>query len=200
MSDIKFLENLASYFELLPGVGKKTAKRYAYNVVEKMTKEEVEEFANELVNIKTTVKLCSCCGMLTNKEVCDFCSNPLRDHSKIMVLKDTKDILSIDSTNQFNGLYHSLGGLISPINGKGPDEININSLENRIDSSVKEIILATPFTPDGETTAIYIEQLLKKYNVEVSRIGFGLPAGGDIEYIDELTLKRAIDNRTKGMK
>ena len=197
MSDIKFLETLASYFELLPGVGKKTAKRYAYHVVEKLSLEEVEEFSKELIKTKKEVCNCSVCGMLSINNPCGICSNVLRDSSKIMVLKDTKDILSIENMEQYNGLYHSLNGLISLMNGISPDKLNIDSLIKRINSNVKEIIIATPYTIDGETTALYLTNLLKNYNVETSRISTGIPAGGDIEYIDELTLKRAIENRIK---
>ncbi len=197
MSDIKFLETLASSFELLPGVGKKTANRYAYSVIEKMSLEDVEKFAEALINTKKQIKHCSCCGMLTLKETCEICTSTFRDRSKIMVLKDTKDILAMEKMGEYNGLYHSLNGLISPMDGVGPDDINIEMLEQRINEEVKEIILATSFTPSGETTAIYLEKILAKDSLIITRLGYGLPAGGDIEYVDELTLKRAFDNRSK---
>lgn len=197
MSDIKFLESLANSFELLPGVGKKTANRYAYCVIEKMSEAEVEKFASTLIETKKHIKHCSCCGMLTLKDTCEICSSLFRDHTKIMVLKDTKDILAMEKMGEYNGLYHSLNGLISPMDGIGPDEINIEMLEKRIDDSVKELIIATSFTPSGETTAIYLEKILAGKTLNITRLGYGLPAGGDIEYVDELTLKRAFDNRSK---
>ncbi len=197
MSDVKFLESLASSFELLPGVGKKTASRYAYSVIEKMSDADVEKFAEALINTKKQVKHCICCGMLTLTDTCEICTSAYRDRTKIMVLKDTKDILAMEKMGEYNGLYHSLNGLISPMDGVGPDDINIEMLEKRIDEKVKEIILATSFTPSGETTAIYLEKILAKDNLMITRLGYGLPAGGDIEYVDELTLKRAFDNRSK---
>ena len=127
---------------------------------------------------------------------CEICSSKLRDRSTIMVLKDTKDIIAVENMGEYNGLYHSLNGLISPMDGIGPDNLTIDLLEKRLDESVKEIILATSFTPSGETTAIYLEKILSKDNLTISRLGYGLPAGGDIEYVDELTLKRALSNRT----
>lgn len=196
MSEIKFLDNLSKYFEKLPSVGKKTARRYAYYIVEKMSEEDVEAFSSELVKTKKEVKHCPLCGMLTDQTICDICSSNYRNKSIIMVVKDTKDVLAVEKTGQYNGLYHVLGGLISPLDGVSPDDLNIETLENRLEN-VKEIILATSFTPNGETTALYLEKILKKDDLVISRIGYGLPAGGDIEYVDELTLKRAIDSRQK---
>ena len=194
MNEPVFLEALTAYFEKLPGVGKKTAARYAYYVIEKMSEEEVAEFSQNLIETKQTVRQCSCCGMLTNKEICDICSSNYRDKTQIMIIKDTKDVIAIEKTNQYNGLYHVLGGLITPLEGVGPDDININSLDKRLEN-VQEIIIATPFTPQGEMTSLYIERIYKDKNIKISRIGYGLPAGGDIEYVDELTLKRALDSR-----
>lgn len=200
MNEPVFLESLISYFEKLPGVGKKTAARYAYYVVEKLSKEQVEHFATTLVETKNKVQNCNTCGMLTNKETCDICGSAYRNKNQIMVVKDTKDVIAIEKTNQYNGFYHVLNGLITPLEGVGPNELNIHSLEGRINENVEEIILATPFTPQGEMTAIYIEKILKDYPVKVCRIGYGLPAGGDIEYVDELTLKRALDSRIETKK
>ena len=194
--EIKFLDSLAKSFEKLPGVGKKTAQRYAYYVVEKMTNEDVEYFSKNLIETKSKVKYCNTCGMLTDKETCEICSSNYRDKKQIMVVKDTKDVFAIEKTSQYNGLYHILNGLISPLDGVSPDDINIDTLEKRI-TDIDEIIIATPFTPSGETTALYLERILEKENLIISRIGYGLPAGGDIEYVDELTLKRAIDSRRK---
>lgn len=195
MNELKFLDELANHFEKLPGVGKKTAQRYAYYILEKMSIEEVENFSNVLVNSKNNIKHCSICGVLTNQSICEICSSGYRDKNKIMVVKDTKDVIAIEKTNQYNGLYHVLNGLIAPLEGISPDDLNIDSLEERV-KNVDEIIIATSFTPNGETTALYLERILKRDGLVVSRIGYGLPAGGDIEYVDELTLKRAIDSRT----
>lgn len=197
MNEPTFLESLISQFEKLPGVGKKTATRYAYYIVERLEQESVEEFATTLVEVKKNIKHCSVCGMLTDKDCCDICTSPYRDRFQIMVVKDTKDVLAIENTNQYNGLYHVLGGLISPMDGVGPEELNIESLEKRFDKDLKEIIISTPFTPQGEVTSVYLERILKDKGVTITRIGYGLPAGGDIEYVDELTLKRAIDARSK---
>ena len=194
--EIKFLDSLAKSFEKLPGVGKKTAQRYAYYVVEKLSIEETEQFAKNLVETKKKIRYCNTCGMLTDKTICEICSSSYRNKKQIMVVKDTKDVLAIEKTSQYNGLYHILNGLISPLDGISPDDLNIESLEARIDE-IDEIIIATPFTPSGETTALYLEKILAKDNLVISRIGYGLPAGGDIEYVDELTLKRAIDSRKK---
>lgn len=200
MSNLKFLDFLASSFENLPGVGKKTAKRYAYHVVEKMSLEQVEEFAKVLVETKNKVTNCPICGTLSLQNPCEICSSKLRDHSKIMVLKDTKDIVAIENIGEYNGLYHSLNGLISPMDGVGPDNLTIDLLEKRLNDSVDELIIATSFTPAGETTALYLEKIFAKKNIIITRLGYGLPAGGDIEFVDELTLKRALINRSSNNK
>jgi recombination protein RecR len=197
MPDLDFLEKLSNSFEKLPGVGKKTASRYAYSVIENMSLEDVESFASALVELKQQIKKCDICGMLTTNNICQICSSTSRDNSKIMILKDTKSIIAVEKMGSYNGLYHSLNGLISPYDGIGPDDVNIDSLEKRLNDNVKELIIATPFTPQGETTAIYLEKIYKKDGLSISRLGYGLPAGGDIEYADELTLKRAIENRRK---
>ncbi|MBQ4570690.1 MAG: recombination protein RecR [Bacilli bacterium] len=200
MSNLKFLDLLAASFENLPGVGKKTARRYAYYIVEKMNAEQVEEFAKVLIETKNNVNNCPVCGMLSLQIPCEICSSKLRDKSKIMVLKDTKDIIAIENMGEYNGMYHSLNGLISPMDGIGPDNLTIDLLEKRLDDSVSELIIATSFTPAGETTALYLEKIFEKKNIIISRLGYGLPAGGDIEFIDELTLKRALSNRSSNKK
>lgn len=198
MNEIKFLEPLIRSFEKLPGVGQKTATRYAFQVVEKLTEEEVEEFVKVLTETKQNVKHCAICNILTTTDVCDICDNELREKDKILVVKDTKDVISLERTKQYNGLYHVLGGLISPLDGIGPDELAINELEERCkDLKIKEVIIATSLTPQGETTALYLEKILKRDGLEISRIGYGIPAGGDIEYADELTLRKALSSRIK---
>ena len=200
MSNLKFLDLLAASFENLPGVGKKTARRYAYYIVEKMSLKQVEEFAKVLIETKNNVNNCPVCGMLSMQSPCEICSSKLRDKSKIMVLKDTKDIIAIENMGEYNGLYHSLNGLISPMDGVGPDNLTIDLLEKRLDNSVNELIIATSFTPAGETTALYLEKIFEKKDIVISRLGYGIPAGGDIEFIDELTLKRAISNRSSNKR
>ncbi len=198
MKELKFLEPLIDCFEKLPGVGQKTATRYAFQVVEKLSLEDVEEFARTLIDIKANIKHCEVCHILTTEDVCDICSSDLREKDKILVVKDTKDVISLEKTKQYNGVYHILGGLISPLDGIGPDDLCIQELEERCKNpQVKEIIIATSLTPQGETTALYLEKILKREGLEISRIGYGIPAGGDIEYADELTLRKALASRIK---
>ena len=169
MNEPVFLEALINHLEKLPGVGKKTATRYAYYIVEKMSEEQVSDFANSLVEVKKSIKKCDICGMLTNKDMCDICASPYREKRQIMVVKDTKDVVAIEKTNQYNGLYHVLGGLVAPLDGIGPDELNIATLENRLDN-VDEIIISTPFTPQGEMTSLYLEKIFKRQFVYIFNI------------------------------
>ena len=195
MDDFKFLENLSTCFEKLPSVGKKTASRYAFHVIENMSSDEVERFARVLLETKKQVKKCKICGMYTLEDTCEICSNLYRSHEQIMVVKDAKDALAIEKTGQYNGMYHILGGIISPLDGVGPNQLNIEQLEQRITQETKEIIIATSFTMNGETTALYLEKILARDGLTISRIGYGLPAGGDLEYVDALTLKYALEGR-----
>ena len=197
MDEFKFLENLSSCFEKLPSVGKKTASRYAFSVIEKMSEEEVERFARTLIETKKNIKKCKHCGMFTLDETCDICNDTFRNTEQIMVVRDSKDVIAIEKTKQYNGLYHILGGLISPLEGIGPEQLNLESLESRIDSNIKEIIISTSFTMAGETTALYLEKILARDGLTISRIGYGIPAGGDIEYVDSMTLKYALEGRKK---
>lgn len=197
MDEFKFLENLSSCFEKLPSVGKKTASRYAFSVIEKMSEEEVERFARTLIETKKQIKKCKHCGMFTLNDICEICSDDYRNSDQIMVVKDVRDVIAIEKTKQYNGLYHVLGGLISPLEGVGPEQLNIESLESRITSDTKEIIISTSFTMTGETTALYLEKILSREGLTISRIGYGIPAGGDIEYVDSMTLKYALEGRKK---
>lgn len=199
MDQLKFLDALAKCFEKLPNVGKKTASRYAYYIVESLSDQEVQDFSKVLVDTKEKVHHCSKCGMLTTSDICPICSDSTRDTTKIMVVKDTKNVLAVEKSKTYNGLYHCLNGLINPSTGVGPDDLNLDSLDKRINNNT-EVILATSFTPEGETTALYLEKILLKKGYNVSRIGYGIPAGGDLEFIDELTLRRAIDSRVKSEK
>lgn len=197
MDEFKFLENLSSCFEKLPSVGKKTASRYAFSVIEKMSEEEVERFARTLIETKKQIKKCKHCGMFTLNDICEICSDDYRNSDQIMVVKDVRDVIAIEKTKQYSGLYHVLGGLISPLEGVGPEQLNIESLESRITSDTKEIIISTSFTMAGETTALYLEKILSREGLTISRIGYGIPAGGDIEYVDSMTLKYALEGRKK---
>ena len=196
VKNIKFLDEVVSFFEKLPGVGKKTATRYAFYIAEKFDDEDVTQAVKAINDIHENVTHCKKCNMLSASEICDICKDELRDKTKILVVKDTRDILTLEATHQYNGLYYVLGGLISPLDGIGPDDLNIDKLEEiSKDPAVNEVILATSFTPQGETTALYLERILARENLKITRIAYGLPAGGDIEYADERTIQRALESR-----
>ncbi len=196
MSDyIEPLEALIEQFRRLPGVGKKSAIRMAFGIVD-MTEEAAKEFAASVVEAKSRIHACSLCGNICEGEICPVCSDPKRNPSVICVVEDTRALLSMERVKDFNGLYHVLGGTISPIDGRGPDDINLSSLLSRVsEGNVKEVIVATNPTIDGETTAMYISKLLRPSGVKVTRLAYGIPVGGDLDYADEMTLLRAIDGR-----
>ena len=192
----KSLNNLISSFLKLPGVGKKTAERYAYAIVNKMNKEDIEKFIESLSNCKNNIKKCPVCGFLTEDNICEYCEDEKRDKSTILVVEEPKDVESIERCERYNGLYHVLGGSISPINGIGPDELNIKSLFERVkDPTTKEVIIATSATVEGEATALYIRRILSERNIVVSRIAYGMPVGSSLEYNDESTIMRALEGR-----
>ena len=195
----KSLENLIAAFLRLPGVGKKTAERYAYSIVNKYSKEEIDKFIESLKDSKDKIRRCKVCGFLTEDEVCEYCSNTSRDKSTILVVEEPKDVESIERCNRYNGLYHVLNGAISPLNGIGPDELNIKSLFNRVENNndLKEVIIASSATVEGEATALYISRMLERYNVITSRIAYGMPVGSSLEYSDEGTIARALEGRRK---
>ena len=197
MKQLNFLDELVTCFENLPGVGHKTALRYAYYIVEKYNLEDVKKVSEVLIDTFSKIHKCDICGMLTTENICDICSDNTRDDKKILVVKDPKDLLSIEKTGQYNGKYHVLGGLISMFDGVNPNDLNIEKLEKRVKKDgIEEVIIATSLTPSGDITALFIERLLQDIEgVKVSRIGYGLPAGSDLEYADELTIKRALDYR-----
>ena len=199
MDEIKFLEPLSELFKKLPGVGSKTATRYAYYAVEHFSLEDIEKVCEMLKTTFQTIHKCPICGMYTTQDLCDICKDSLRDSTKLLVVKDPKDLVSIEKSGQYGGLHHVLGGLVSAIEGITPDKLNIDSLEERIkQGGIKEVIIATSLTPQGDVTSLYIEKILSKYiDVSISRIGYGLPAGSDLEYADELTIKRALEYRVK---
>ena len=189
---------LAEQFARLPGIGMKTAQRLAYHVTS-MTDNEVNDFAEALMNVKKKVRLCSVCQNMTDREVCPVCSDTRRDRKIICVVEGPKDVTAIERTGEFNGLYHVLHGLISPIDGITPDKLRIKELIARIqsDPEINEIIMATNPTVEGDATATYISRLLKPSGIRVTRLAFGLPVGGILEYADEVTLFRALENRNE---
>lgn len=190
----EFLD-LLNCFQKLPGIGEKTAERYVY-AIDSLDIDSVKKFADSLVNFKKNIKRCSKCGHITNSDICHICSDESRDRTVICVVEDAKSVFMFEKTGKYHGLYHVLGGLISPIDDVNPEDININSLiSNRINSDVKEVILSLNPSVEGEMTSLYINKLLEGKNVKVSRLSYGLPVNADIEYLDPLTIIRAIDDR-----
>src|SRR5690606_21544976 len=192
----KLIENAVEELAKLPGVGRKTALRLALHLL----KEESEEtflLAEALVKMRTEVKHCKECHNISDTEVCSICLNPLRDRSLLCVVSDIRDVIAIENTSQFKGLYHVLGGVISPIEGVGPSHLHIDSLLERLpNSEVKEILLAISPTMEGDTTAFYLTRKLRDHNVRITTIARGVPVGGELEYTDEITLGRSIVERT----
>ena len=189
------IAKLIEEFEKLPGIGHKTAQRLAFHVLN-LSKDKVEELAKSIVNAKAQTKYCSVCGSLTQEDPCDICSSKSRDSSVICVVEEAKDIAILEKMREFRGRYHVLHGTISPMNGVGPNDINIQSLLKRVASDdVKEVILATNPNVEGEATAMYISKLLKPFSVKTTRIAHGIPVGGDLEYADEVTLSKAFEGR-----
>ncbi|MBU0997571.1 MAG: recombination mediator RecR [Firmicutes bacterium] len=192
----KALEDLISEFMKYPGVGRKTAERYAMFSVIDLKNESINDFSQALISAKEKIRPCNICHHLTDKETCDICSDGTRDNSKIMVLETTKDVFSIEKSGTYRGLYHVLNGALSPLNGIGPNELNLVSLWKRLEKDdVKEVILATSATQEGEATAQYIKRVLREVEVLVTRIGYGVPVGSNLEYADDQTLNKAIENR-----
>ncbi len=189
---------LISELGKLPGIGRKTASRLAYHIIN-MESEQVEKIANSMVNAKKLIKNCSICYNLTDKDPCDICSAPNRDKSVILVVAESKDIIAIEKTKEYNGVYHVLGGVISPMEGIMVEDIRIKELVNRIGrEDIKEVILATGFNVEGETTAMVIKKILKPFKeLKVTRLARGIPSGADLEYTDETTLANAISARNE---
>lgn len=191
----KPLAALIEGFQKLPGIGPKSAQRLALHIL-KMPLSEVEKFSDALLYAKKTIKYCEKCFNMSEQSPCEICSSPRRDGSTICVVAETKDLIAIEKTNEYNGLYHVLQGLISPMDGIGAEDIRIKELLTRAASSeVKEVILALSPSIEGETTSLYINKLLSTFGIKVTRIAFGLPVGADLEYADEITLIRALEGR-----
>lgn len=192
--NVPSFDELVEKFESLPSIGHKSAQRIAYHILD-LTKEEAESFAAAIVEAHEKIHYCKICCNLTDKELCPICRSQTRDQSIICVVSESKDVFALERTNDFNGLYHVLHGLISPLGGVGPEQLKIKELLARINDEVKEVIMATNPTVEGEATAMYISRLLKPLGVKVTRLAYGIPVGGDLEYADEVTLSRAIEGR-----
>ena len=191
------IDELTDSFSRLPGIGKKSAARLV-NYILRADNSWVKSFANQMETLQEKIKPCSICGSWTEKDPCPICSNPLRDSSVICVVEQPQDVQTIENSHEFSGLFHVLGGVIAPLEGIGPDQLRIASLVERVNSTnVKEIILATNPTVEGDTTALYIQKILSSVsNVKITRLASGIPVGGDLEYADRLTLARSFRGRT----
>lgn len=188
------LEVLIEKFESLPGIGHKNAQRLAYHVLD-MTKEEAEAFSKAITDAHEKIHYCSVCCNLTDNDLCPICRNDRREKSVICVVEEPKDVIALERTNEYTGQYHVLHGAISPLSGVGPDQLKMKELLARMDGTVTEVIMATNPTVEGEATAMYISRLLKPLGVKVTRLAYGIPVGGDLEYADEVTLQRAMQGR-----
>ena len=191
------LTELIAQFERLPGNGRKTAQRLAYSILEQPP-ERAEKFAEALVNARRKIHFCKVCQALTDMDTCAICADTERDHSVICVVAEPKDVIAFERTREYNGTYHVLHGVISPLDGIGPEQLRIKELMARLsDSGVTEIIMATNPTVEGEATASYLSRLIKPLGIKVTRLAYGIPVGGDLEYADEYTLARALEGRNE---
>ena len=191
------LSDLINYFRKLPGIGEKSAERMALSLLE-LTGEDVENFAASMVDSKNNLHPCEVCGHITDKDVCDICSNERRNKSVICILEDYKSVFAFEKAGNYNGTYHVLNGLISPIDDINPEDINISSLIDRVEKLENpELIIALKSTIEGETTTIYLKKIFENKNVEISRLSYGIPMGAEIDYLDEITLDRALSDRKK---
>ena len=188
----KLIEELSR----LPGIGSKSAQRLAFHLIN-MPKEQVEQLASTMVEARSNVRYCRECQNLTDQELCPICANENRDHKTIMGVENTRDLAAYEKTGKYDGVYHVLHGAISPMLGIGPGDIRLKELMQRLQGDVDEVIIATNSSLEGETTAMYISKLIKPSGIKVSRIASGVPVGGDLEYIDEVTLLRALEGRTE---
>ncbi len=191
------LTELINQFSRLPGIGKKTAQRLAYSILEQPP-ERAKAFADALINAREKIHFCAVCQSLTDLDVCQICSDERRDKSVICVVEDPRDVMAFERTREYSGVYHVLHGVISPLDNIGPDKLRIKELMTRLhDGTVKEIIMATNPTVEGEATASYISRLVKPMGIKVTRLAYGIPVGGDLEYADEYTLARALEGRNE---
>ncbi|MDE6232204.1 MAG: recombination mediator RecR [Lachnospiraceae bacterium] len=191
----KYINKLIEEFAKLPGVGAKSAQRLAFHMLN-MPDEQVNAFTDSIIKAKSNVRYCKSCYTLTDEEICPICRSDKRDHTVIMVVENTRDLAAYEKTGKYEGVYHVLHGAISPALGIGPNDIRLKELIERLRGDVKEVIISTNSSVEGEATALYISKLIKPSGVKVSRIASGVPVGGDLEYIDEITLLRALEGRT----
>ena len=195
--DVAALEKLIEQFQKIPSIGRKTAQRMAFHVLD-LTDEQAKEFADAIIDAHTKIHHCSICHNLTENELCPVCASPNRDRSIVCVMEEPRDVLALEKTREFNGVYHVLHGVISPMNNIGPDQLTIKSLVERVASGeINEVIMATNPTIEGDTTAMYISKLIKPFGVKVTRLAYGIPVGADIEYADDVTLMRALSGRSE---
>jgi recombination protein RecR len=191
----KLLEDAVAEFAKLPGVGQKTALRLVLHLLNR-DKEEVQKFSSTISKLRNEIQFCQTCHNISDQPVCQICSSSKRDHSLICVVEDTRDVMAIENTSQFNGVYHVLGGLISPMDGIGPADLEVDTLVERLkDKTVSEIIFALSATMEGDTTIFYLHKRLKQFNISISTIARGIAFGGELEYVDEITLGRSIVTR-----
>ena len=190
------INKLIEQFSRLPGIGAKSAQRLAFHIIH-MPKEQVVQLTAAIQEARENVQYCKECCTLTDREICPICENPKRNHQQIMVVENTRDLAAYEKTGKFEGVYHVLHGAISPMLGIGPDDIKLKELMHRLQGDVDEVIIATNSSLEGETTAMYISKLIKPTGIKVTRIASGVPVGGDLEYIDEVTLLRALEGRTE---
>ena len=191
------LDNLIDKFSSLPGIGRKSAQRLAFHVLS-LPQEEAFAFADAITAAKRSVRFCSVCQNITEDEVCGICASDRRDHSVICVVSEPRDVLSIERGKEYNGTYHVLHGVLSPMSHVGPDDIRIKELLNRVaEEDVEEVIMATNPDTEGEATALYISRLLKPFSIKVSRLAYGIPVGSNLEFADDATLNRALEGRTE---
>lgn len=185
---------LIEAFRSLPGIGEKSAQRLAYHVL-KMPEDQVQNLSDTIINAKRKIRYCSCCCTLTDDDLCPICKSEKRNHKLIMVVENPRDLAAYERTQKFNGVYHVLHGVMSPALGMSPADLRIEELKKRLEGDVEEVIVATNSTTEGEATAAYISMIVKRMNIKVSRIASGIPVGGDLECVDEVTLMRALEGR-----
>jgi recombination protein RecR len=190
------VERLVEEFSKLPGIGRKTAQRMAFYIL-KLRRDEALKLSQAILDVKDKVKYCSVCFNITEEDPCNICKDTKRDKSIICVVEEPKDVLALEKTNQYRGLYHVLGGVLSPLDGIGPDDLRTRELMTRLKEGVKEVIIATNPNVEGEATAIYLAKLIKPLGIKVTRIARGIPAGGELEYTDATTLANAIEGRVE---
>ncbi|SRR6056297_1164228 len=192
----KLLQDAVNEFSKLPGIGKKTALRLVLHLLNQ-DEEEVNQFGNTIIKLRNEIKRCDSCNVISDTELCPICADKNRDNSTVCVVENSRDVMAIENTNQYKGIYHVLGGLISPMDGIGPSDLNIKKLQNKIENNnVKEVILALSTTMEGDTTNFYLYKIFRNYSIKVTTIARGVSVGDDLEYADELTLGNSIANRT----